>query len=616
MKIGATATNFGGDFTGDIDWIGIYDSELSADDLELAAKAAQPSERKTILSWQPKPDQTKPAIVTPELESPLNFAAAVVTGNTDGTTWEIDKSGRMVLSIPPSREPRVIGVLRSSATEGRLVEVCESLRLAAKVELADPRTMTHGGPLRWPQLLEVRGKLGEPVNGYALDTIPVPFENSWNAWLRTSALDFFEDGRAVVTTHGGDVYIVSGIDDRLERVVWKRFAAGLFEPFGVRVVNGVIYVTCRDGLKRLHDTNADGEADFIEAFWIDDDVSCSFHAYNFDLQTDSTGNFYFAKAGQYTQHHRPGTIMRVPPAGGRADVVAWGLRTPNGMGKLGDDRFTVSDNQGPWMPAGKISLIKPGDFLGNMPINDEQKRWLERKHGGALPKTFDEPMIWTPQELDNSCGGQVWVDDRRFGPLSGRLLHSSFGKGWLYYLSLQEVNDKVQASIVSLPHQWDAGVMRLRVNPADGQVYGTGMSGWQGPAQGKDGCLQRLRYTGEPIKMIDYVRVVPKGLELRFSFSVDPQSACDTQSWRGEMWDYHWSREYGSDQYSVLKRGEKGRDAPTIQDIRLMDERTVRLSIPDLQACDQFSLEMNFTNAQGNRFIEQVYLTVHEVPVE
>ncbi|MBA4019949.1 MAG: hypothetical protein C0483_22515 [Pirellula sp.] len=614
LKIGATATNFGGDFAGDIDWIGIHDSEFSTDELEQAAKAAQRSERKAIFAWKPNPDEPKPTVAKPQTRALINVAAAAVTGDTDGTTWEIEEDGRIVLSIPPSREPRLLGVLRTSDTDDRLVEVCKSLRSAARNLLPDPRAMTHGGQLRWPQLLEVRGRLGEPINGYALDTIPVPFENPWNAWLRTSALDFFEDGRAVVTTHGGDVYIVSGMDNRLDRVVWKRFAAGLFEPFGVRVVDGLIYVTCRDGIKRLHDTNADGEADFIEAFWIDDDVSCSFHAYNFDLQTDSSGNFYFAKAGQYTQHHRPGTIMRVPPAGGRADVVAWGLRTPNGMGKLNDDRFTVSDNQGPWMPAGKISLIRPGRFLGNMPINDEQSRWLKEKHGGTLPDAFDEPLIWTPQELDNSCGGQLWVDDRRFGPLSNRLLHSSFGKGWLYYLSLQEVDDQMQASIVSLPQQWDAGVMRLRVNPADGQVYGTGMSGWQGPAQGKDGCLQRLRYAGESVKMIDQVRVVPEGLELRFSFAVDPQTVCESQAWRAEMWDYRWSKQYGSDQYSVLKRGEKGRDTLSIQGIRSIDERTVRLNIPDLQVCDQLSLEMNFMDAERGRFVEQVYLTIHAVP--
>ncbi|MCA9032194.1 MAG: hypothetical protein KDA66_15365, partial [Planctomycetaceae bacterium] len=411
-------------------------------------------------------------------------------------------------------------------------------------------------------------------------------------------------------------YLVSGVDKSLSHVTWKRFAAGLFEPFGVRVVDGTIYVTCRDGLKRLHDFDNNGEADFIEAFWNDDDVSCMFHAYNFDLQTDSNGNFYFAKAGQYTQHHRPGSIMRIPPEGGYAEVVAWGLRTPNGMGKLFDDRFTVSDNQGPWMPAGKISLIEPGGFYGNMPINDEQKAWLTERSGGQLPETFDEPIIWMPQELDNSCGGQIWVSDERFGPLSGRLIHSSYGKGWLYYLSLQEVGGKTQASIVSLPHQWDAGVMRLRTNPHDGQLYGTGLSGWQGPRDGKDGCLQRLRYTGEPVRIIENAKVVKDGLELEFSFDLDPQTATNPEHWQGQMWDYLWSRNYGSDQYSVLEPGERKRDTLAVAKVELLSKRKVHLVLSDLKVCDQVFLKMDLQGTDGFRFLEEIYLTVHGVPEE
>ena len=45
-----------------------------------------------------------------------------------------------------------------------------------------------------------------------------------------------------------------------------------------------------------------------------------------------------------------------------------------------------------------------------------------------------------PQHFDNSSGGQLWIDDQRWGPISGRLLHTSFGKGWLYYMMLQEVD--------------------------------------------------------------------------------------------------------------------------------------------------------------------------------
>jgi hypothetical protein len=306
--------------------------------------------------------------------------------------------------------------------------------------------------------------------------------------------------------------------------------------------------------------------------------------------------------------------MKVPPQGGEADVVAWGIRTPNGMGRLADGRFTVSDNQGPWMPAGKISAIEPGGFYGNMPINTDQDQWLREKYKGELPADFDKPFIWMPQELDSSCGGQVWVDDPRFGPLSGRLLHSSFGKGWLYYLSLQDIKDQTQAAIITLPHQWDAGVMRLRVNPADGQLYGTGLSGWQGPAGGKDGCFQRLRYTGETCRLLDSVTVVPKGIELHFNFDVDPESTTFANNWHAEMWDYLWSKKYGSDQFSVLQPGQKGRDIVSVADALLKDSQTVHLTIPDIHPCDQLLLEIETRDQIGEPFLERAYLTIHAIP--
>jgi len=543
--------------------------------------------------------------------------AAAAIGDVDGLTWRIDDANRIVLTIPASVAPRVVQIVRSHGVGAEHLQQLAAHVAAARdnLPLTDPLDMTRGGPSRWPEELAAAGKLGSSVGGYALDTIALPFDNPWNAWPRTSALDFLSDGRAVVATHGGDVYIVSGLDGQLGGVTWRRFAAGLFEPFGVRVAGDQIYVTCRDGIVRLHDYDDNGEADFVESFWTDDDLSSVFHAFNFDLQTDSAGNFYFAKAGGHTDHGRPGTIMRIPPAGGEAEVVAWGLRTPNGMGKLRGDRFTVSDNQGPWIPAGKISLIRNNTFLGFMPINQQQQRWLRERSGGALPDTFEEPILWLPQDLDNSCGGQLWVDDPRWGPLSGRLIHSSYGKGWLYYLSLQEVAGQTQGSIVRLPHQWDAGVMRLRVNPRDGQVYGVGLSGWQGPPGGMDGCLQRLRYTGEPTRIVEKVRVTSSGIELALNFSVDPKTAGSTSAYTAEMWNYLWSEKYGSDQFSVMEPGKKGRDSLPVQSVDLTrDLRTIRLEVPELTVCDQLLLKLRFKDATDVDFAEKVYLTVHAVP--
>ena len=146
--------------------------------------------------------------------------------------------------------------------------------------------------------------------------------------------------------------------------MWSRFASGLYEPFGVGVFDGLVYVTCRNGIVRLHDLNDDGEADYYETLYADQDVSTFFHAFNFDLQHDGHGNWYYVKPGQYTDFRLPGAVMRISRDGRKSEVVCTGFRVPNGMGLLPDGRLTVSDNQGNWMPASKINIIRPDGFYG------------------------------------------------------------------------------------------------------------------------------------------------------------------------------------------------------------------------------------------------------------
>ena len=58
------------------------------------------------------------------------------------------------------------------------------------------------------------------------------------------------------------------------------------------------------------------------------------------------------------------------------------------------------------------------------------------------------------------------------------MLNTSFGKGWAYYLMFDEVDGVTQAAAAALPFQFEAGTQRVRVNPADGQIYLTGLTGW------------------------------------------------------------------------------------------------------------------------------------------
>ena len=119
----------------------------------------------------------------------------------------------------------------------------------------------------------------------------------------------------------------------------------------MKIVDGEIYVMCRDRTGRLKDLlNGDGETDFYESFFADTDVSdVPVQAFNVSLDTDSKGNFYYAKAGQYTNNDEPGNLVRVAPDASKQTSIATGFRAPNG-GTVGPgDRIFVSDNQGTWM---------------------------------------------------------------------------------------------------------------------------------------------------------------------------------------------------------------------------------------------------------------------------
>ncbi len=533
-------------------------------------------------------------------------------GDIDGVTVKKDSKNRWVVQIPAGEKTRTIDVIRQT-------EPLDSRQLEDLTAI-NPREMIQGGKQNWPQTFETIGYVGFQSGAYAVDTISIPESTPWNTWFRTSAIDFFEDGRLAVATVGGDVWIVSGIDNDLLNIQWKRFAGGMFEPFGIKVVDGLVYVTCRDRLTRLHDLDEDGEADFYESFSADTDVSTYFHAFNFDLQTDSQGNFYYAKSGQYTDFKLPGAIIKVSADGKTRDVVCTGLRTPNGMGILPSGQLTVSDNQGNWMPASKVSLVEQDGFYGYVQ-NRQGRVWAP--DGGKIdvkkvvpPETFDQPVIWLPQEIDNSSGGQVFVDDERFGPLSRRLLHTSFGQGNLFYLMVQEVDGVSQAALVKFHHDFNNGIMRGRVNPTDGQLYVCGLNGWNdnGRAGLTDGGIERVRYTGKPTRMVADCKVANGELRISFNFALDPRSATELISYKALQWNYQWTGNYGSDAFHP-ETGEVGKQELLIDSVTLSpDGKSLTLHVPQLRPVNQLHLSVNVNDTAGESFAEEVYWTIHRIP--
>ena len=179
----------------------------------------------------------------------------------------------------------------------------------------------------------------------------------------------------------------------------RRIASGLFQPLGVKIVAGQIYVGCRDQIVCLRDLNGDGETDFYENFNSDHQVTEHFHEFAMDLQTDSLGNFYYAKAARHglpalVPHH--GTLLRVSKDGMRTDILATGFRAPNGVCINADGTFFLSDQEGHWTPKNRINWVKRGGFYGNMwgyhNVTDTSDTQWSRPFAGS-PTTWIAPRL-------------------------------------------------------------------------------------------------------------------------------------------------------------------------------------------------------------------------------
>ncbi len=470
--------------------------------------------------------------------------------------------------------------------------------------------LTKGGAARWPEVIAAAGTLGDGKSAYVVDTIPIPEANPWKSWMRLSAVDFFSDGRAAVATLNGDIWIVSGLDAKLDQVKWKRFAVGLYEPMGLRIVKDTVYVHGRDQITRLHDLNNDGEADFYECFNSDRTLYPSYHAFAFDLQTDSKGNFYYVVGGNQLGAKRDwhAAVFRVSPDGRKTDVVATGFRAPNGMTVGPHDEIAVGDNQGHWTPSSKVSLVKPGGFYGH--VADPR---VDAK--APAPPSFDPPICWIPYSMDNSTGGQVWATGGgKWGPLDGHLLSTSYGKSTLLAILDEKVAGVAQGGAYTLPLKFASGLMRARFNARDGQLYLVGLKGWQSNAV-RDGCFQRVRYTGAPLRLPTALHVKKEQIDITFPEPLATAEANDPGSYGVETYTYKWWSTYGSPEFKASNPAEKGRDRLEIKAASLSaDGKTVTLTIPGLAPVMQMEIKMNLKAADGTPIQTTIGNTINKLP--
>jgi hypothetical protein len=530
--------------------------------------------------------------------------------------------GRIRLQIPAGA-PGTFKILMAAGGEAKK-DAFAALVKGSPTAL-DLSTLTRGGPARWAETVTTQGVLGKDKGAYVVDTLSLPTTNPWKAKMRVGAFDFFSDmTRAALCTWDGDVWIVSGIDSTLEKLSWKRFATGLYQPLGLRIVNDVIYTIGHDQITRLHDLDGDGEADFYENFNSDWELTSAFHSFCFDLQTDPKGNFYFAfncpvRAGgsgfhKITHHH--GCILKVSPDGSKLDVFATGFRANNGIGVGPNGEVTSGDNEGTWVPACPIHWVKPGSFNG---VVDGAHRALKSTAAKPDPSEHPKPLCWMPKNVDNSSGGQVWVTSDAWGPFKGDLLHLSYGTSSLFKVLKEEVNGQVQGGVVRFPLRLSSSAMRARFNTMDGQLYLSGLRGWQSNAA-REGGLDRVRYTGAPVLMPTALNASTREMKITFTGPLDRETATNVESYLVEVWNYKWTGAYGSPEFSTLPelpgpdKRKKGHDPLVVRAARLSEDgRTVHLEIEGLKPVMQMHIGLRIAAADKAPQAFDIYNTVHEL---
>ena len=620
-RIGYTSGNFPGPqsfFDGEIGEVRFYDCVLHADELTDA-----PDVTAALAVWSMK--DVEGELIQDRSENRHDGKVIVgsnggqrgatgplvagVLGQTQGLRWASGTASDLLLTVPAGNDTIRFTLWTARSQDAELTTKLAS-RVAVRNPDADLSAYTSGGPPRWLATLKMQAVIGDHDGPFAVDVITPPFDNPWFCRMRLTGFDFYPDGdRAAVSSWDGSVWLLSGLsqlpradatDPVAVELTWQRIASGLFQPLGVKIVDGLIHVSCRDQICILHDLNGDDEIDYYENFNNDHQVTDHFHEFAMGLQTDAAGNFYYAKSARHAltalvPHH--GTLLRVSPDGSRTDIVANGFRAANGVCVNADGTFIVTDQEGHWNPKNRINWVREGGFYGNMFGYHD----VEDSSDAAM----EQPLCWITNAFDRSPAELLWVDSPAWGRLNGSLLNLSYGYGKIYVVPHEQVGGQIQGGMCELPlPQFPTGIMRGRFNPADRQLYACGMFAWASNQQQQEGGFYRIRYTGKPVHLPIGLHAKRGGVELTFSGQLDPAMSADPTNYAVKVWSLKRSADYGSKHYDE-------HEVSVSEATPLAIGNGVFLTIPDL--APTWCMEIKYTlKARTGKPIEGViHNTIH-----
>ncbi len=522
----------------------------------------------------------------------------------------VDRDGWQFVSLPAATSKTEFGI-----SVGRHLDDGESVS----------HLRSGGRATLWLQTVTTKATLSQKPDAYVIDHIPLPTSNPWKRNVRFADLAFLNDqGDAAGVTFDGDVWLISGLKNDLEKVTWKRFASGLHEPMSIVVREShrseevqtpdrqsigellpEILVFDRNGIWSLADTNGDQECDRYEMFCNLFAQTAETREFPNSMKLGTKGELYISKGGQEgsTLGKHNGTVIKVAPDGKSIEVIGYGLRQPFIGVHPQTGLVTASDQQGNYVPSTPLHIISGHHFYGHLPTVAPKEQY---------PETITEPLTWIPHPVNPSGVTQTWLIGAKMGPVDGELIHIGYNRPEIFRVLMNTRFARPQAAVTSFSRDFDFPTLNAVVNPADGQLYVIGFQVW-GTVVKKISGLARVRHTGRSRVLLKEVTPTDKGLLLHFNARLDATLATNPDSYNAERWNYRRTPDYGSPH--LKPDGSTGQEWMTASSAYLSkDGRSVLVGFPDMKAgVHQMRIGWGLKSADGLKAENTAYFSPWEL---
>jgi hypothetical protein len=424
--------------------------------------------------------------------------------------------------------------------------------------------------------------------GYRVVTIQAPVENDQPLQFGVGGIDFAEDGTAIIAGRTAGIW-------RYKAGKWSRFAEGLHDPQGIRVMapdGSAVVVAQKPELTLVQDVDGDGHADLYKTIcdrWRGGGNYCE---YVHGPVLDAEGNYYVSinlsdaaqdaacdkggGAAMGTSLGYDGWAAKITPQG-QFIPFASGLRSAAGIGISNKDEIFITDNQGGWVGTSKLNHLTEGSFYGYPAslLDLPEYRQGKKLDKAEFEKLVKPPAAWIPHgELANSPGNPEFDETGgKFGPFAGQIFIGDQTRSNIFRAALEKVNGQYQGAVFNFIDHLQSGCIRIRFDQTGRLWVGQTGRGWASVGGQTEG-LQRIEWDGNTVPFeMHSMKLTPSGFAVHFTRPVDPQTVRAAGAVRFRHWHYHYHGEYGSP-----KVGET-EDAVTVRSIS-DDGRTVSLDLP------------------------------------